>query len=413
MVTAEEKQLVVNEETMGKLQGRELRVKPHAELADFEAAYDEPFSKALDLDTWTLGEDLVSAYGRIEAEVASAIAEENRVRKNVRDVVFNRLSGAPGAPRNAGVYQATRAPIEKVHAGLLFNGGVEACDGISVVHDTLPLTITQIGICLVSYNGEQGTWAHRLFRRDLRSRISDPVDEVLSVLERREKREAQGLGGERLSELARRGIMAYAERAVLREKSDAQWRMGHGSPAPYELLTGLWASRQESIRVSLDLIEWFVLEHKRFVFIPSAPRKRHLLTLGHALNPLEFAIVQTLQPEIDNMIATGGYRGAVRTEMEKFRDEVAPKIVIGLFRVWEAAPPYIFYAHVDHAELAAHIAMADSVLQEHRGFPMLIDLADTVCSTTFGVESFTPSVQMTYAEAGQPYRYLAERETRS
>ena len=68
---------------------------------------------------------------------------------------------------------------------------------------------------------------------------------------------------------------------------------------------------------------------------------------------------------------------------------------------------------IDIAELAAHIAMADGVLQEHRGFPMLIDLADTVCSTTFGVQSFTPSVQMAYAEAGQPYRYLAERETRS
>jgi len=403
----------MNKQTTNHGASQELRAKPQGQLADFEAAYDEPFSKALDLDTWTLGEDLVSAYGRIEAEVASAVAEENRVRKNVRKVVFNRLSGAPGAPPNAGVYQATRETIEKVHAGLLFNGGVEACDGISVVHDTLPLTITQIGICLVSYNGEQGTWAHRLFRRDLRSRISDPVDEVLSVLERREKREAQGLGGERLSELARRGIMAYAERAVLREKSDAQWRMGHGSPAPYELLTGLWASREESIRFSLDLIEWFVLEHRRFVFVPSAPRKRHLLTIGHALNPLEFAIIQTLQPEIDNMIETGGYRGAVRTAMEKFRDEVAPKIVVGLFRVWEAAPPYIFYAHVDHAELAAHIAMADSVLQEHRGFPMLIDLADTVCSTTFGVESFRPSVQMAYAGAGQPYRYLAERETRT
>jgi hypothetical protein len=386
--------------------------KPSADLADFEAAYDEPLSRALDLDTWTIGEDLLSAYGRIEQEVASAVLEENRVRKNVREVVFARLQGAPGAPTNAGVYQVRRADVERVHIGLLFNGGVEACDGISVVHDTLPLTITQLGICLVSYNGEQGTWAHRLFRRDLRSRISDPVEEVLSVLERREKREAQGQGGDRLSELARRGIMAYAERAVLREKSNAQWRMGHGSPAPYEILTGLWSSHVDSINVSLDLIRWFVEKHKRFVFIPSAPRKRHFLTVGHALNPLEFAIVQTMQPEIDNMIETGGYRGAVREAMEVFRDEIAPKIVIGLYRVWEAAPPYLFYAHVDHAEMAAHIAIADSVLQEHRGFPMLIDLADTVCSTTFGVDSFTPSIQMAYAEAGQPYRYLAERETR-
>lgn len=389
--------------------------KPPAGSLDFEAAYGEPFAKTLDLDTWMLGEDLVAAFGRIEQEVADALAKEDDYRKTIRDIVFSRLRNAPGAPPNAGVYQAKRQDLERVHTGLLFNGGVEACDGISVVHDTIPLTITQIGVCLVSYNGEQGAWVHRLFRRDLRSRIDDPVEEVMAVLERREKREGQGQDGDSLSNLARRGIMAYAERAILREKSTAPWRMGHGSPAPYELLTGLWSSQYDRIKVSLDLIKWYVLEHKKFVFVPSAPRQRHWLMIGNALNPLEFAIVQTLKPEIENMIERGGYRdeSGVRPAMQKFCDEVASNIVIGMYRVWDAAPPYLFYAHIDYADMAAHIAMADSMLQEHRGFPMLIDLADTVCSTTFGVDSFLSSVQMAYAEAGQPFRYLGERETRS
>ncbi len=114
------------------------------------------------------------------------------------------------------------------------------------------------------------------------------------------------------------------------------------------------------------------------------------------------------------MIDSGGYRdeSGVRPEMENFCNELAPKIVVGLYRVWEAAPPYMFYAHIDHAEMAAHIAMADSMLQEHRGFPMLIDLADTVCKTTFGMDSFMPSVQTAYADAGQAFRYMGERETR-
>lgn len=386
---------------------------PAVTLPEFEAAFNEPFQRTLDLNTWTQGEDLAGSYTRLEQEIVEALAKENSYRKVVRDTIFTRLKGSPGAPKNAGVYQANRADLEKVHRGLLFNGGVEACDGISIVHDTIPLTITQIGVCLVSYNGQQGAWAHRLFRRDLRAQISDPVEEVLTVLERREHREAQGFGGEVLSELARRGIMAYAERAILKDKSDSSWRMGHGSPAPYELLTGLWSSQASRIRVSLDLIEWFV-NHERFVFVPSAPRKRHWLMIGNALNPLEFAIVQTLQPDIRHMIDGGGYRdeSGVRPEMERFCNEVAPKIVVGLFRVWEAAPPYMFYAHIDQAEMAAHIAMADSVLQEHRGFPMLIDLADTVCKTTFGMDSFMPSVQTAYADAGQPFRYLGERETR-
>ncbi|MBA3243453.1 MAG: hypothetical protein H0T60_19690, partial [Acidobacteria bacterium] len=122
-------------------------------------------------------------------------------------------------------------------------------------------------------------------------------------------------------------------------------------------------------------------------------------------------IFQTLEPEIEKLVQ-GNYRGEVLRAMEAFCRDVAPRIVVGMYRASLSSPPYIFYAHVDYAELAAHIAMADSLLQEHRGFPMLIDLADTVCRTTFGMDSFTSSVQLAYADAGEPSRYLGERETR-
>lgn len=379
---------------------------------EFEAAFGESFTQTLNLDTWALGEDLAELYGRLEEEVARAVEQEDRIREAIRREVFPQIASARGAPKGAGVYQAKSSDLERIHRGLLFNGGVEACDGTNVVHDTIPLTITQIGVCLVSYNGQQGTWAHRLFRRDLREKMNDPVGEALALLSRREKREGQGLEGNKLSELARRGIMAYAERAILLQKSQARWRMGHGNPAPYELLSGLWASNPERIQVSLDLISQLVVDHRRFIFVPSAPARRGMLTIGNALNPLEFAILRTAEIDIDKLIDTGGYRGLVRTKMELFRQEVAPQIVVGLYRAGGTAPPYIFYAHVDFAIEAAHIALADSVLQEHRGFPMLIDLADTVCSSTFGADSFLSSVQLAYTETGQPFRFLGERETR-
>jgi hypothetical protein len=413
----------------GKYAGKEIRIvgaeggsvsQPGGEPDEFEAAYDEKFTDTLDLDTWTLGEDLASTIGRLEEEVAEAVKKEDEYRRQVRKVVFQRLKelrGSSDVPKNAGVWQARTSDLERIHTGLLFNGGVEACDGTSVIHDTIPLTITQIGVCLVSYQGQLGSWAHRLFRRDLRTRVKDPVEEVLTVLERREKRGGQGLeeDDESLSSMARRGIMAYAERAILREKSSAPWRMGHGSPIPHELFRGLWSSKGERIKVALDLIRWYALEHKKFIFVPSAPAKRHLLMIGNALRPLEFAIIRTLKPELDYRITTGHYReeSGVPTELKKFSKEVGPTVVEGVYRVWEAAPPYLFYAHADFAEMAAHIAMADSLLQEHRGFPMLIDLADMVCRATFGVDEFLSSVQTAYTDAGEPFRYLGERETRT
>jgi hypothetical protein len=386
---------------------------------EIEVAFGEKLSEMLDLGTWSPGEDLASAYGRLEEEIHRALQQENRTRERVREIVFPQIRERPGAPPNAGVYggkaNRTVEHVEKVHNGLLFNGGVEACDGTSVVHDTLPITITQIGVGVVSYRGDQGTWVHRMYRRDLRVSGLDPVDETLELLERRHKRAGFDMSSRRdtLSDLGRRGIMAYAERAVLLHKSDAPWRMGHGNPAPYELLTG--SGMAKLLESSLDLLYDLIVGHQRFVFVPSAPRERMLLTIGQALRPLEFAIVDTMKERIERIVS-GHYRGEgwekLAGDVKTFAREVGPKIVVGVYRASEMAPPQLFYAHRDHAHKAALIAMADSIMQEHRGFPMLVDLADTVCRSTFGVDSFTSSTQLAYAEAGEPFRYLTERQTR-
>jgi hypothetical protein len=331
----------------------------------------------------------------------------------IRKAILPRLNESSNIT-NAGLYRARQEDLDKVLAGILFNGNVEACDGTQATHDALPVTINQIGISLVSYDGEQGAWVHRTFRRDYSEKILDPAEAAFDLLGRRQKRASQSVeGDDPLSRLASRGIMTYAERAILRTASNALWRMGHGNPVPYEILTGVWSSNATNLQKSLDLIHWYVEDHKRFLFVPSAPKKRHMLTLANALKPQEFIIIDSIQADIEEMIEKGGYTAAgTRTLMREFARDVASKIVIGAYRVWEGSPPYLFYAHVDYAHIAAHIAIADSLLQFHRGFPMLLDLADTVCTANFDAGTFTASIQEAYAEAGEPFRYLGERETR-
>jgi hypothetical protein len=238
----------------------------------------------------------------------------------------------------------------------------------------------------------------------------------MELLERRRSRAAIGIdsgGRDRLSSLARRGIMAYAERAVLLDKATAPWRMGHGSPTPYELVTG--SGIVELVKAGIALMRRLVLEHRRFVFIPSATTQRDLLTIGSALEPLGYAIVDTNAGALQQ-IAGGHYRGEgwgeVSAQVDRFVAEVGPEVAVGLYRASLMSPAQVFYSHVDHAHEAALIAMADSVLQEHRGFPMLIDLADGLCAATFGADIFAATTELAYAEAGEPYRFLAERRTR-
>jgi hypothetical protein len=265
----------------------------------------------------------------------------------------------------------------------------------------------------------------RLFRRDLRAANDDPTAEMLELLERRQRRGGLNQTNRRdtLSELARRGIMAYGERAILLRRSEAPWRIGHGSPAPYELVTGSGSLDLmiEATKVLRELIE----QHQKFVFVTSEPSDRVLLTIGQALRPLEYAIVGTLKERIERIVANGHYRGEVSVDhrwdgevvspqrwIENFRDQVAEQVVVGVYRATDLAPAQMFYAHRDHADIAAHIAIADSRLQAHRGFPMLIDLADNVCRGVFGSETLAGPVSAAYVGAAAPWRYLSERASR-
>jgi hypothetical protein len=382
--------------------------------ADFEREFGEPLRQVLDLDTWHPGADLHELYDRLEAEVAGAIAQEDRVRDAIRSEVFPRIVDRPNAPRFAGVHPLSVEQLEKVHRGVLFCGDVEACDGTMQIHDSLGLTVIQIGVCLVGYRGDEGTWAHRLYRRDLRGTAEDPIDEALKLLELRDQRASVGVEDhrDRLTELGSRGVMTYAERAVLTDMSRAPWRMGHGNPAPYEIMTGSGALRL--VEVGLAVLRRLLLEHRKFVFVPSAPRNRGLLTIGQALRPLEFAVVRKLRSQIEDMVEKGGLRGSTRDDALDFVETAGEEVSIGVFRVSASAPPYVFYAPAD-PELcaqAAAIAMADAALQEHRGFPLLIDMADQFCHAAFGRDVFIGTLQSAYAAQGRPVAYLSERETR-
>lgn len=383
---------------------------------EFLTATGDRIEDVLNLGTWRGTDQLTALYDRLDKYVSNAVKREDSIRADIRKRIFPRLCDTtlPEAPPNAGVYQAKVEEIEQVHRGLLFNGQVEACDGTNVMHDTLPLTIAQIGVCLVSYQGNNCSLAQRVYRRDLPFEMANPVDEALHVLERRGRR--AGLEIERprdsLSDLAPRGIMAYAERAALLYRSEAPWRMGHGNPTPFELLTG--SGMSEILEQGL-IVMAKLLDHGRFVFVPSAAAERMWLSIGNALRPLEYAIFKTQRGWMEGVLERGHYRGAWASYQRRVREfvgEYGPKVVVGAYRASGAAPAQLFYAHVEHAHRAALIALADSTLQEHRGFPMLIDVADMFCRATFDPASFNASTQVAYLDAGDPYRYLAERSTR-
>lgn len=392
----------------------------------FEEYFGESLRHTLDLGSWREGVDLVREYARVNAEIEHAVAFESEQQAQVREVVFPKLAFSPGAPPEAGHYDTlTVDDIAAVHRGLLFNGAVECCDGTHQHHDTLALTIHQIGVCLVSYAGNQGSWSTRLFRRDLRESHGDPVEVMTALLERRGERAGLNQPDRRdgLSELAQRAVMSYAEAAVLLDRAKAPWRLGHGSPAPYQLLAG--AGNPDVAIESIKVLRRLIEGHRKFVYVASESGDRNYLTFGQPLRPLEYLVLSTLNERIEDFVADIHFAGRPSVDdrwdgerltpeewVIRFRDEVASQVLVGVFRASALAPPQVFYAHREHFELAAAVAIADSVLLPDRGFPMLIDLADRACKSVYGGGSLRDVADTAYARAGAAFRYASERTHR-
>jgi hypothetical protein len=393
---------------------------------EFGEQFGESLGDVLAMKGWQDGVNLVQEYARIEREVAAAVQVERRHEAEVRRRVFPLLKDSPHAPPEAGHYtDIDTAEVKRTHQGLLFNGGVEACDGTVQTHDTLALTVYQIGVCLVSYAGNQGSWSTRLFRKDLRAEHADPVGEVMEVLQRRHQRAGLNQPDRRdgLSELAQRAVMSFAELRVLTERATGPWRMGHGSPAPYQLLAG--AGNPDVMIESVKVMRRLIAGHKRFVFVSSESGDRDLLTLGQALRPLEYLIVGTLNERVERFAYDLQFSTRVTVDRDwdglplspnswvrKFCDEVANQVLVGVFRASGMSPPQVFYCHREFFEIAARIAIADSVLLPDRGFPMLIDLVDRACKSVYGGGSLKEMADAAYAKAGAGGRYGSEPQNR-
>jgi hypothetical protein len=383
----------------------------------FKRTFGEDLASALDINAWTTGDNLAGLTERLEREIAESRNVENETKATIRREIFPKIARSAYAPVGdgiAGVFKATPDQVDKVLRNVLFAGNVQAVDGTSVLIDTLPITIAQIGVCSTTYRGNQGEWGHRLYRRDFRAKSGDEIEDMVRLLEARRERTGFNMSNRRdvMNDMLRRGFMTWAERSVLAYKCDAEWRMGHGNLLAYELLTG--SGMPDLIGYSLPVLR-DIIERKKFVFVPSSS-DRAWATIAEALKPLEYGIFTTMVNYLADIIGRGHYRGGryveLKRDLDQFASEVGPDIVMGYYRVSSLCPPHAFYAHRENAHFAALIAMADGALMEHRGFPLLIDLADTLCGTMFHGEPLHASAHLAFGDAEPTLDYATERMTR-
>ncbi|MCP2213974.1 hypothetical protein [Bradyrhizobium diazoefficiens] len=373
--------------------------------------------EALNVSTWTDGERMSDLEERLEREVRAATQYESEKTGRVLQLIEENIGDNPEASKESGIVPVTVDQISDTLRSVLFNGLVEACDGTRVSYDTLPISVIQIGLCMTTYldDGAPTSVGHRLYRHDMVRRHDNAEEELLAFLKQRARASNPDENGEvaGISDMLVRAIMEHGERYLLTERSRKPWRMGHGLPYPYEMMTGSGSGK--IIELSLGLLPKLLGDHKRFVFVPSETGDRAIRTIANALQPLQYAVLTNTKYIIDAYLR-GSYRGKYadfKPMLFDFRDDIASKVLVGVYKASRFSPGHVFFAHEDHVHEAALIAMADSALQEHRGFPNLIDIADRLCKATFDPSGIAANVNAVFAAQGEPFRYLLERGTRA
>ncbi len=379
--------------------------------AALERALGRTLREALDLRSWDETANLERMASAVERFVSSSVTNERRWHELIRTGVLDRLHRFPDAPRQAGVYAVRDEHLRNAYRHALLCGQVAAVNGASAGHEGAAAGLVAIGICLVQYDGELRSWRTTFLRRDQPVQGGNVVQEIRDLLDSRSRRSAPGTGPgsgrDRVTYLLRRGVMAAAERKALLERPRTRWRMGHGMPAPLELLTG--SGSMALIDDALPVLERLLLEHKRWVFLLTPGSNFALATLANALHERQLAIFQKGKAALDEILERGHFQHGYRRRVEEFAQRLGEATVVGGFRATRGAPGQVFVAHTDHALAAGVLAMADAAMQPHRGFPLLLDLAAVSANVFLGMEAFQGLVGSAYAKAGAAHLFTPER----
>jgi hypothetical protein len=344
--------------------------------------------------TWEDYSDFCSQIsGVISEEVKENAKREAKLIEDIKkDPAFKNLKIKNVEPQ---LKQAER---------LLTEGNVVGIDATMAKYHFLSGTRCQIGVVAANYIGDQ--IRHSFFISQ--ANIHEDVGDALERIQRRAETDDQ------LSDMHMRGLMFYREReAGLNPKFGGKYLLYHGPLLPFELMSGL--GRLRALDTTLDLLKRLV-SSRRCISIISTPSFKDYTYLGLALENNQYlsgenyTLGHHLANTADFLAMEKKWRAEEYEKAKNFINDYAGQIYIGVIKISDR--PYVFHAHKDIFDLAAAIIARDSMFQREKGFPLLIDYADSMCSEYFSASEFNKMVDWELAKSGDYLRESGERRMR-
>jgi hypothetical protein len=279
----------------------------------------------------------------------------------------------------------------------LFGGSVCGVDGTLAVVPSAAGGRARIGIVATSYKSDKIERVVYVSYRQMTEPVSSPTDyfKKLKVVNS-------------YSQLLMRAVMAYAERDLALRRSEG-WKFVHGELLPYELRTG--AGRPASVLPMCLELGARLIENKQTIGVVEGSDNIDLLNAVEMLDRFEYVEAKGLDRDLDvflngeedpfnpgQRLRGAHFNDADRRRVEEFIERYGAKIKVGIFKV--GLKPFIFQAHVDNFDKAAALVMQDASMQALRGFPLLLDYADQICSQHLASKDFEKQIHFKTARFG-------------
>ena len=335
------------------------------------------FKDLVDPSLWKDYESFIEVTDR---ELEQDIRKSIELRKELR----KRLLSDPNLRK-----KIRPKPIEKKWDKLLewaenelFGGNVAAVDGTISYFPMVSGTRCRIGVVATSYKNNRIEKVLYISERELAEPSSSSLEHFENLVNKH-----------RISNLLLRALMMYGERFLALQRPE-EWKFVHGELLPYELRTGLGVYR--ALPESLDLGRKLI-EAKNVIAVIEDTSKLNLLNAGAVLDRGEFMEAFSLKEDLlTNYLPRAHFSKEDEKLFEDFVEEYCDNIKVGVFRV--GFKPYVIHAHKEVFDEAMALVMKDAENQPMRGFPLLLDYADSVCHSILSGSEFYKQIMFKIAK---------------
>jgi hypothetical protein len=332
------------------------------------------FGEFVNPEKWRDFESHARVIGdELSRDIAISAKQNERIRKEVRELLEKDYE-----VRFVGKSELSWAE-EK-----LFSTQACAVDGTHSTYPMLSGIRCRIGVAATSYKHHRTDGIVFVSEQHLHP----PEASALQILKNRMAE------SKLISSLLIRAIMFYMERKIGLDREE-KWLMFNGPIVPYELRTGI--GRMRALDPCLSLCEK-VLDRKTIVGILAKSSEAEIISLGLVLNPGEYVKVRSFKEDLEDWLPRAHFNIADEARFKSFIKTHGDALDVGVYKAGQRA--YVFHAHREHFDEAAALIMRDSMFQQLRSYPLLIDYADSLCSHMLGSSDFRRMVDIGLAKVG-------------